>query len=192
MHESILCSAGISSGDPSSGFHNNFRQMLWSPCENWADPSCLVLLGECERPHWRSSKVHANKRTRLQARQDAWNNMSTGGRSWFAWPASGRPREPNKEEFEKVHPPGASHISGLSSCHCATLDCAFALHGCLTHVGTSRESICRPEMLTEALRKTCRLFSDVTRMTLPPCELCIDNFCCQTLQERHCFHRGIH
>lgn len=29
--------------------------------------------------------------------------MSTGGRAWFGWPASGRPREPNKEEFEKVH-----------------------------------------------------------------------------------------
>ncbi len=29
--------------------------------------------------------------------------MSTGGRAWFSWPASGRPREPNKEEFEKVH-----------------------------------------------------------------------------------------
>ena len=28
--------------------------------------------------------------------------MSTGGRSWFGWPASGRPRDPNKEEFEKV------------------------------------------------------------------------------------------
>ncbi|CAK0734501.1 hypothetical protein CVIRNUC_000440 [Coccomyxa viridis] len=39
-----------------------------------------------------------------EARQDAWNSMSTGGRSWFGWPASGRPREPNKEEFEKPIP----------------------------------------------------------------------------------------
>jgi len=30
--------------------------------------------------------------------------MSTNGRSWFAWPASGRPREPDSKEFEKPVP----------------------------------------------------------------------------------------
>ena len=56
-------------------------------------------------------RAHINRLMCLQARQDAWNNMSTGGRSWFAWPASGRPREPNKEEFEKVRPPRADIVN---------------------------------------------------------------------------------
>ncbi len=62
-----------------------------------------------------------------QARQDAWNNMSTGGRAWFAWPASGRPREPNKEEFEKVLSPGASVCSELMSL--CMLEGTLVLHG---------------------------------------------------------------
>ena len=30
--------------------------------------------------------------------------MSLNGRAWFGWPASGRPREPSKAEFEKPVP----------------------------------------------------------------------------------------
>ena len=42
--------------------------------------------------------------------------MSTGGRSWFGWPASGRPREPNKEEFEKVRIPYPFHDRICGTC----------------------------------------------------------------------------
>ncbi len=40
----------------------------------------------------------------MQARQEAWDGMSTNGRTWFAWPASGRVREQDSAEFEKPVP----------------------------------------------------------------------------------------
>ena len=39
-----------------------------------------------------------------QARQEAWNGMSRNGRAWFAWPPSGRARDPDPAEFEKPVP----------------------------------------------------------------------------------------
>ena len=36
----------------------------------------------------------------MQARQEAWDSMSLNGRSWFAWPSSGRPREQDGAAFQ--------------------------------------------------------------------------------------------
>ncbi|CAL8466965.1 g6501 [Coccomyxa elongata] len=40
----------------------------------------------------------------LQARQEAWDGMSRNGRAWFAWPPSGRARDPDPAQFEKPVP----------------------------------------------------------------------------------------
>ncbi|KAK9823447.1 hypothetical protein WJX72_002831 [[Myrmecia] bisecta] len=40
----------------------------------------------------------------VQARKQAWSEMSTSGRSWFTWPKPGLPRGPD-EQFQ-IEPPG--------------------------------------------------------------------------------------
>jgi len=42
----------------------------------------------------------------MQARQESWEAMSTGGRSWFTWPTSGQPREADEQAFQGPVPEG--------------------------------------------------------------------------------------
>ena len=47
----------------------------------------------------------------MQARQEAWDSMSLNGRSWFAWPSSGRVREQDGAAFKQ---PVSLHWAAVS------------------------------------------------------------------------------
>ena len=60
----------------------------------------------------------------VQVWRDAWGGLSTGGRGWFTWPDSEKPRENNDKEFEK-DPPGPDEDPLSNYCLCV-LDVYFA------------------------------------------------------------------
>lgn len=61
---------------------------------------------------------------KLQIWHDAWSNLSTGGRGWFTWPDSEKPRKDNDEEFER-DPPGPDEDPLSNYCLCV-VDVYFA------------------------------------------------------------------
>lgn len=60
----------------------------------------------------------------VQVWRAAWGGLSTGGRGWFTWPDSEKPREDNDKEFEK-DPPGPDEDPLSNYCLCV-LDVYFA------------------------------------------------------------------